>query len=201
MRFITTRKRSLGQGNIFTPVCHSVHRGVPGPKGGCPAPGGVCLVPGGPGWGCLVWGGCLVGGVPSPGGLVGGCLVPGGLVRGAPGPGGRVPGGHNPPDGYCCGRYASYWNAFFCIIIPLVLCEYKTYCWKSSPPLGPRNPRIEYAMPLTCSSAPFFTSLRCSIVPSAGLVCKNIRLLELSECMPGGVRVRGEGGASRGGTE
>ena len=28
---ITARKRSLGQGNIFTPVCHSVHRG------------GVCL--------------------------------------------------------------------------------------------------------------------------------------------------------------
>ena len=25
--FITTRKRSLGQGNIFAPVCHSVHRG------------------------------------------------------------------------------------------------------------------------------------------------------------------------------
>ena len=25
---ITARKRSLGQGNIFTPVCHSVHRGV-----------------------------------------------------------------------------------------------------------------------------------------------------------------------------
>ena len=25
--FITARKRSLGQGNIFTPVCHSVHRG------------------------------------------------------------------------------------------------------------------------------------------------------------------------------
>ena len=24
---ITARKRSLGQGNIFTPVCHSVHRG------------------------------------------------------------------------------------------------------------------------------------------------------------------------------
>ena len=24
--FITARKRSLGQGNIFTPVCHSVHR-------------------------------------------------------------------------------------------------------------------------------------------------------------------------------
>ena len=29
--FITARKRSLGQGNIFAPVCHSVHRGeVPG---------------------------------------------------------------------------------------------------------------------------------------------------------------------------
>ena len=26
-RVITTRKRSLGQGNIFTPVCHSVHGG------------------------------------------------------------------------------------------------------------------------------------------------------------------------------
>ena len=25
--FITARKRSLGQGNIFTPVCHSVHMG------------------------------------------------------------------------------------------------------------------------------------------------------------------------------
>ena len=24
---VTVRKRSLGQGNIFTPVCHSVHRG------------------------------------------------------------------------------------------------------------------------------------------------------------------------------
>ena len=21
-----------------------------------------------------------------------------------------------PPDGYCCGRYASYWNAFLCKI-------------------------------------------------------------------------------------
>ena len=29
---ITARKRSLGQGNIFTPVCHSVHGG-----GGIPA--------------------------------------------------------------------------------------------------------------------------------------------------------------------
>ena len=27
LHFITARKRSLGQGNIFTPVCHSVHGG------------------------------------------------------------------------------------------------------------------------------------------------------------------------------
>ena len=43
--------------------------------------------------------------------------------RGVPGPGGvwsweggtwsqGVPGGAPPPDGYCCRRYASYWNAF-----------------------------------------------------------------------------------------
>ena len=66
----TARKRSLGQGNIFTPVCHSVHggggawsqgvgvpgRGVPGRgvcSGGVPASGGGgtcsqgCLLPGG----------------------------------------------------------------------------------------------------------------------------------------------------------
>ena len=33
-----------------------------------------------------------------------------------PAPGGSgsggVPGGDPPEDGYCCGRYASYWNAF-----------------------------------------------------------------------------------------
>ena len=46
----TPRKQSLGQGNIFAPVCHSVHggggawsrgsawpRGVPGPGGGLQA--------------------------------------------------------------------------------------------------------------------------------------------------------------------
>ena len=40
----TARKRSLGQGNIFTPVCHSVHRG--GVRG---CSGGQCA------W--LLWGG------------------------------------------------------------------------------------------------------------------------------------------------
>ena len=49
--------------------------------------------------GCLVWGeGVCSGGVPAPGegGLLGGLM-------------------ETPPDGYCCGRYASYWNAFLFI--------------------------------------------------------------------------------------
>ena len=49
-----------------------------------------------------VHGGCLVsGGVP---GLRGGCLVPGGFWSGGAW-------WRPPPDGYCCGRYASCWNA------------------------------------------------------------------------------------------
>ena len=92
LSFFTARKRSLGQGNIFISVCQEFCprgggggwvRGVHGP-GGCMVPG-VCMVPGGP------W-------------------SRGGLVLGVHGPVG-VPGGP-PPDGYCCGRYVSYWNAF-----------------------------------------------------------------------------------------
>ena len=41
----------------------------------------------------------------------GGCMVPGGAYSG-----GGVPCGDPPPDGYCCGRYASYWNAFLLLI-------------------------------------------------------------------------------------
>ena len=57
---------------------------------------GGCLVPGRGAWSgeSLLRGGLLPGG----------CLVWGVLLAG-------VPGG-DPPDGYCCGRYASYWNAF-----------------------------------------------------------------------------------------
>ena len=91
---ITARKRSLGQGNMFTVFT------------------GVCLSTAG----CLVPGGCLLRGVPAPGGtcsggclLLGGCLLPeeGCLLQGG------VPGGD--PRGYCCGRYASYWNAFLLV--------------------------------------------------------------------------------------
>ena len=47
-------------------------------------------------------------GLPGPRGVPGHGGVPG--PRGVPAPGG-VPGG-DPPDGYCCGQNASYWNAF-----------------------------------------------------------------------------------------
>ena len=58
--FITARKRSLGQGNIFTPVCHSVHRGA------CVvAPGGACVVAPVGGW--HAW--LLQGGVVALGGV------------------------------------------------------------------------------------------------------------------------------------
>ena len=81
---IYPHKRSLGQSNIFTPVCDSVHR-----DGG---------------------------------------LLPGGVSGG------------DPPDGYCCGRYASYWNAFlFCpkfsiwaSKLKINLCESKIYSSRTS---------------------------------------------------------------------
>ena len=90
--------------------------GVHGP-GWVPAPGGVVL------GGCMVPGGACSGGgvhgprgVSAPGGCVcmllgdawpRGCLLPGGVcmvweyLAETP-----------PPHGYCCGLYASYWNAF-----------------------------------------------------------------------------------------
>ena len=88
---ITTRKRSLGQGNIFTPVCHSVHGGGGYPSIHCrwypsmPCSKGVCY-PSMPcsrggawsGEGLLPGGGLLLGGVYSQGGSAGGgrgCLV------------------------------------------------------------------------------------------------------------------------------
>ena len=55
--FITARKRSLGQSNVFTPVCHSGHWAV-----------------------CLGWGR----GRPREGGLAPGGLHPGGLGRPPP---------------------------------------------------------------------------------------------------------------------
>ena len=62
---ITARKRSLGQGNIFTPVCHSVHKGMcmVAPKGGgvhgCSGGEGACVVALG-GMCGFIWGACVV---------------------------------------------------------------------------------------------------------------------------------------------
>ena len=159
-------KRSLGQGNILTSVCHSFC-----PQGGL---GWVGLLPNmhhrsydwgglpsGEGLGrppdttrCSQWVGGMHptgmhacyhppmklregyvftgmcdsvhrGGAWSWWGLVpGGYLVPGVCL---------VPGGawwRPPRDGYCCGQYASYWNAF---LLKLYLCS-RTSCWQCHEP-------------------------------------------------------------------
>ena len=96
-------KRSFGQGNIFTPVCHSVHRGGvcskfwggEGGRGG----GGVCSK-------------FLGGGVSAPNFRGGVCSkFSGGVCS-------KFSGGGVPPIFGIrspFGRYASYWNAFFLI--------------------------------------------------------------------------------------
>ena len=97
-QIFTARKRSLGQGNMFTGMCLSTGR-VPGQRGAC---SGGCLLQGG-----LVWVDACSGGVPGPGGA----LCGGYLVWGVPGPEGACSQG-GAWDGYCCGWYASHWNAF-----------------------------------------------------------------------------------------
>ena len=83
-------QRSYGQGNIFTPVCHSVHRGGLCSRGGVSAPGGSAPGDGGSGPG-----GWMLRGVWSRGGLVPGGSGPGGVWS----QGGLVPGGcHGPPE-------------------------------------------------------------------------------------------------------
>ena len=113
---LITACKELCEGYVFTHVCHSVHGGVY-PSMPCRSLGGMypsmlCRFPG-----------------PHPGGSLRG-LARGGLQahtqwgswgvwpRGSPGPhlGGCIPACTEadppPADGYCCGRYASYWNAF-----------------------------------------------------------------------------------------
>ena len=87
----TARKRSLGQGNIFTPVCHSVHRGVPRPRG-VSAPGGVCSG-GAWSWGMPGLAGLLPGSAWSWGGAWSGRVS---APRGACSWGWGVPGGDFP---------------------------------------------------------------------------------------------------------
>ena len=90
MCFVITRKRSLGQGNIFTPVCHSVHRGEylgRNPPGQVHPPAGTTprqVHPPGPGT------------PPRPG-------TPPGQVP--PGPGYTPPDQVHPPGAVHAGRY------------------------------------------------------------------------------------------------
>ena len=88
---------------IFSEVCvkNSVHgRGIPACLAGhmTNQQGGACS---------SGLGGCSGGGACSRRGTPGGCLLRGGSAPGV---------GHAwwlpPTDGYCCGRYTSYWNAF-----------------------------------------------------------------------------------------
>ena len=130
----------LGRGYIFTGVCDSVHRGVVSQHALQQVLGGwyptmPCRFPGPHPRGQFrgIWPG---GGFPGPhprgklrrilpggssGPHPGGCLVKGVCSKGVPGPGGVCSWGvsgprgvclETPPDRYCCGRYASYWNAF-----------------------------------------------------------------------------------------
>ena len=76
--FVTARKRSLGQGNVFTPVCHSVHRGV------------------------CIWEGQHLEGSASRGVCIWRVLHPGGLHLGAwSASGGLHPGGSASRAGVC----------------------------------------------------------------------------------------------------
>ena len=94
------------EGYVFTPVCQSFcfQAGVGGGACGIQA----CLAGGIPG--CL--GGLTVGEGPGP--HLGGCVSQHALRQ-------------NPPptvDGYCHGRYASYWNAFLFIYARLQLSQF-----------------------------------------------------------------------------
>ena len=101
---LTARKRSLGQGNIFTTVCHSVHGG----EGRCiPA----CIAGGIPA--CLAEGGLSQhalqeGVVPAAGGLCsggGGGLLPGGEPGGDPQVA-TAAGSTHPTGMHSCNGYA-----------------------------------------------------------------------------------------------
>ena len=108
----------LWEGNVFTPVCDSVHGGVSLSR--------VSLCPG---WvsvqGALYPWGLCPGGSLSRGVSVQGVSVQGVSVQGGLCPGGLCPGG-SLSWGICQGdprtvksrQYASYWNAFLFFIFP-----------------------------------------------------------------------------------
>ena len=98
----TARKRSLGQGNVFTGVCLSTGGLCPSmhqrslDQGVCP--GGLCT-------GVSVQGGLCPGGISVQGVSVWGYLSREGLCQGDPLD-------RDPPCMVTSRQYASYWNAF-----------------------------------------------------------------------------------------
>ena len=101
-------KTKLWEGNVFTPVCHSVHRAE-----------GVYL--------SACWDTHTPGQTP-----------PGKHPTGQTPPWANThpwadtpPGRHPPPGGHCRGRYASYWNAFLFILHRDRLNRYSTKFYRS----------------------------------------------------------------------
>ena len=94
--------RSLGQGNVFTRICHSVHGG-----GGVLCPGAGVSQP----WILCPGGGGLCPGVLCPGGLCPGGLYPGVYVQAVSFQGVPCLGVRDPPM-VKSRQYASHWNAF-----------------------------------------------------------------------------------------
>ena len=118
----------LGQGYVFTCVCDSIHRG-----GGIPA--------------------CIAGGIPVclAAGFGGGVVSQHALQVSGPTPKGEVQGSGQgvsrpiprevpapegvwrpPCDGYCCGWYAFYWNAFLLLIFWVFWCIRAKMFWHVS---------------------------------------------------------------------
>ena len=79
MFVVTARKRSLGQGKVFTPVCHSVHRGRGSALRGSPPRGhasrGLCI------WGSASNRGLHPGGVHLGGGAPRGVCLQGVFIQ------------------------------------------------------------------------------------------------------------------------
>ena len=95
---ITACKQSLEQGNTFTPVCHTVHWGVPGPVEGAWS------------WGVCSQGGALARvGAWSHGGLLPGGLLPG---EGVPGLGRGGVWWRPPQTATAAGGMNPKWKAF-----------------------------------------------------------------------------------------
>ena len=86
----------------------------------CVCPQGECLLPGGASSGGVWFGGCLLLG----GACSGGCLLRGVWSRGVA--------WWRPPHGYCCGRYASYWNTFLFLNLCLPQILLSSWYWNKN---------------------------------------------------------------------